>query len=96
QNAPLVLLDEPTAALDPANALRVADALVALARNGRTVVFSTHDAALAAYAADATALLREGRLLGHGPAERILTPEPLAGAFGVPFGPSGAPSPFAR
>ena len=32
QEAPLVLMDEPTAALDPANSLRVADALVSLAR----------------------------------------------------------------
>lgn len=94
QESPLVLLDEPTAALDPANALRVADALAALAESGRTVVFSTHDAALAAYAAGSTALIREGRLLAYGPSLNILTPEFLARTFAVPFGISGAPSPF--
>lgn len=94
QEAPLVLLDEPTAALDPANALRVADALASLARRGRTVVFSTHDAALAAYAADSTALVREGELLAFGPSAEILTSELLSRAFSIPFGPSGAPSAF--
>lgn len=94
QEAPLVLLDEPTAALDPANALRVAEALASLAREGRTVVFSTHDAALAAYAAGSVALLREGRLLAAGPSGDILTPELLSRTFSVPFGSSGAPSPF--
>ncbi len=96
QESPLVLLDEPTAALDPANALRVADALAALAESGRTVVFSTHDAALAAYAAGSTALIREGRLLASGPAGEILVPELLSRAFSVPFGRSGAPSPFMK
>lgn len=96
QESPLVLLDEPTAALDPANALRVAEALAALAREGRTVVFSTHDAALAAYAAGSTALVREGRLLASGPSAEILTPELLGRTFAVPFGISGAPSPFAN
>lgn len=94
QEAPLVLLDEPTAALDPANALRVADALAALAREGRTVVFSTHDAALAAYASDSVVLIREGRLLASGPSAEILTPDLLSRTFAVPFGVSGAPSPF--
>jgi iron complex transport system ATP-binding protein len=94
QEAPLVLLDEPTAALDPANALRVADALAALAREGRTVVFSTHDAALAAYAADSSVLIREGRLLAAGPAGEVLVPELLSRTFTVPFGISRAPSPF--
>ncbi len=94
QEAPLVLLDEPTAALDPANALRVAQALAALAREGRTVVFSTHDAALAAYAADSVVLIREGRLLATGSAGETLVPGLLSKTFSVPFGISGAPSPF--
>lgn len=96
QEAPLVLLDEPTAALDPANALRVADALASLAREGRTVVFSTHDAALAAYAADSVVLIREGRLLAAGAAGEVLVPELLSKTFSVPFGISGAPSPFLK
>jgi iron complex transport system ATP-binding protein len=61
QEAPLILLDEPTAALDPANALRVADALRALADSGKRSFFSTHDAALASYVSGETALIREGR-----------------------------------
>lgn len=95
QEAPLVLLDEPTAALDPANSLRVADALVSLAGSGRTVLFSTHDAALAAYASSRTVLLREGRMLAQGLASETLTPDLLGRAFALPFGLSSVPSPFA-
>ncbi len=94
QESPLILMDEPTAALDPANTLRVADALRALAASGKTVVFSTHDAALASYASRETALVRDGRLLASGPAGDILTPEHLSGAFDLPFGLSRIPSPF--
>ncbi len=72
----------------------MADALAALAREGRTVVFSTHDAALAAYASDSVVLIREGRLLASGPSAEILSPELLSRTFAVPFGVSGAPSPF--
>ena len=40
---PLVLADEPTGNLDSANGERVADLLVSLASEGRTVVVATHD-----------------------------------------------------
>lgn len=94
QESPLILMDEPTAALDPANAARVGDALRALARGGRTIVFSTHDAGLAAYASGRTALLRDGRLLAEGSSGKMLTPELLTRTFSLPFGVSRVPSPF--
>lgn len=46
-DARLLLVDEPTAHLDTATALRIADALVALGR-GRTLIVATHDPVLAA------------------------------------------------
>ncbi|MDP9901408.1 thiol reductant ABC exporter subunit CydD [Variovorax ginsengisoli] len=46
-DADLLLVDEPTAHLDTATALRVADALVALG-HGRTLIVATHDPVLAA------------------------------------------------
>jgi ABC-type multidrug transport system fused ATPase/permease subunit len=49
RDAPLVLLDEPTADLDPASAAIVADAVERL-RAGRTVLLVAHDAELAARA----------------------------------------------
>ncbi|HCL63382.1 MAG TPA: thiol reductant ABC exporter subunit CydD [Rhizobium sp.] len=45
-DADVVLADEPTADLDPANAERVTDSLLALARRGKTLIVATHDRGL--------------------------------------------------
>jgi iron complex transport system ATP-binding protein len=81
QHAPLLLLDEPTAGLDPAQALGVADIMRAHGGQG-AVVFSTHDVALAARAADRVVLMREGRILAQGAPLEALTPEMLERAYG--------------
>ena len=81
QQASLLLLDEPTAGLDPAQALGVADILRTHAKAGGAVVFSTHDVALAVRTADRVLLLRDGRALAFG-APEVLTPEALEAAYG--------------
>ncbi len=83
QQAPLLLLDEPTAGLDPAQALGVADILRAQARQG-AVVFSTHDIALAARVADRVLLLSKGQAIADGAPMDVLTPEALEAAYGRP------------
>ena len=45
-DADVVLADEPTADLDPANAERVTDSLLALVRRGKTLIVATHDRGL--------------------------------------------------
>jgi iron complex transport system ATP-binding protein len=82
QHAPLLLLDEPTAGLDPAQALGVADIIRAHAANGGAVVFSTHDIALAAETAHRVALLQAGRIIAEGAPEAALTPDALQAAYG--------------
>jgi iron complex transport system ATP-binding protein len=81
QHAPLLVLDEPTAGLDPAQALSVAEILTAHAASGGAVLFSTHDVALAARIAHQVVLLREGRLISVGPPREALTPEALEQAY---------------
>ena len=61
RDAPLVVLDEPTANLDPSNARLVADAVDRL-RLGRTVLLIAHDARLAALA-DRTITIDAGRVV---------------------------------
>jgi ABC-2 type transport system ATP-binding protein len=68
----VLLLDEPTAALDPAQRERLWQFVGALARDGTTVVFSTHDAAEARRRAPRTLVLAAGRLLYDGAPEGIL------------------------
>jgi iron complex transport system ATP-binding protein len=91
-----IVMDEPTSMLDPAHALSVAEAIRGLAASGRTVLFSTHDAAFAAYAALDVTLMREGRALFGGPAPEALESGRLSACFGVAFGASAAPSAFSR
>ena len=81
QQAPLLLLDEPTAGLDPAQSLQLADILRAHAANGGAALFSTHDVALAARAAHRVLLLCEGRTIAEGAPESALTPQALEAAY---------------
>lgn len=67
--APMVVLDEPTADLDPASEVRVRAALRDLARD-RTVVSLTHRLAVAADA-DKVVVLAGGRVVEHGPPDTL-------------------------
>lgn len=80
----LLLLDEHTAALDPAAADRVVQATAGLIREGRlTALMVTHSLAQAASLGDRLILVHRGRieLDVAGPAKRRLTPEDLADRF---------------
>ena len=61
-DAPLVLLDEPTASLDPDSEAEVVAALARLAASGRTLVMATHQPTLMALAGRRLAL-HHGRLV---------------------------------
>ena len=60
-NAPLIVADEPTGALDQANGHAVFELLAGLVRQGTTVVFITHDLTLAG-AADRVVSMIDGRV----------------------------------
>jgi len=81
QQAALLALDEPTAGLDPAQALAVADILRAQANTGG-VIFSTHDVSLAAGTSSRILLLRDGRVVAEGAPVAVLNPENLQAAYG--------------
>lgn len=82
QHAPLLALDEPTAGLDPAQSLAVADILRAHAAGGGAALFSTHDVALAARAADRVVLLKDGAVVSQGEPDVALTSDALTTAYG--------------
>lgn len=69
-DTPLLLADEPAAALDPANQYRVMECLAARARAGRTVIVVLHDLSLVAQFADSVLWLHDAKLVAHGPATR--------------------------
>lgn len=73
---PLVLADEPTAALDSIGAEAIVRHLADLARAGRAVLLVTHDSRLASWA-DRLVVLRDGRIVdavGATPPEAVGSP----------------------
>lgn len=81
--APVLLADEPVAALDPRHQLTVLDVLKTQARVGRTVAVIMHDLTLAARFADRIVLLDRGRVAASGTPEAVLTQDQLAASFGI-------------
>ena len=65
---PVVLLDEPTAGLDPASARHVRDLILALRTEGRAVLVSTHNLAEAEALADRIAVLKTQLMAFDSPA----------------------------
>lgn len=63
---PVLLLDEPTSAMDPQSAKLVRDAILELRRDRRTVVLTTHNLNEASMLADRIAIIRRGRIIAHG------------------------------
>jgi iron complex transport system ATP-binding protein len=74
QDAPVLLLDEPTAALDMGRQQQVLEIVDRLrARRGLTVLSTMHDLTLAGQYADRLLLLDGGRLVAAGTADEVLT-----------------------
>ena len=70
----LLLLDEPTTALDPKLREEIARVLVELrARFGFSILFVTHDINLAGRICDQMLVIRKGRAVESGPSHRVLT-----------------------
>ncbi len=57
----MVILDEPFSGLDPVNAETIKDAVLQLQQDGTTVIFSTHDMAVAERMCDAIFMIFRGK-----------------------------------
>jgi iron complex transport system ATP-binding protein len=79
----ILLLDEPVAALDPAQQLAVMELLGDLARRGIGVMAVLHDLPLASRFCNRLVLLKEGRVLAAGKPETVLHDDLLAQAFAI-------------
>jgi iron complex transport system ATP-binding protein len=84
QEAPVLVLDEPTSSLDLGHAAEVLDLLDDLrAERGLTLVTALHDLTVAAGYADHLVLLERGRVAAQGTPRGVLAPEVIARHFGV-------------
>ncbi len=78
----ILLVDEPSAGLDPITAKEIDDLLVHTKRGGTTLVVVTHNIPSARVIGDDFAVLDEGRMLVHGTLQELdASEEPLVQAF---------------
>lgn len=82
-NAPILLVDEPVAALDPAHQLSVMQVLGKQARQGRLIICVSHDLSLASRFADRFLVLDKGRIASFGPYAEALTDDIYHSVFRV-------------
>jgi phospholipid/cholesterol/gamma-HCH transport system ATP-binding protein len=78
----ILLVDEPSAGLDPITAKEIDELLVETKRGGTTLVVVTHNIPSARVLGDDFAVLHEGHMLVHGTIEELdASDEPLVQAF---------------
>lgn len=83
QQAPALVMDEPTASLDLANRARIEALVTDLAHSGIGIILSTHDPDQAALLADQVVLLAAGRVAAQGPMRQVMTPAALSQLYGT-------------
>jgi iron complex transport system ATP-binding protein len=82
-DAPIVLLDEPTAALDVGEAMAVLRLIRKLAARKHTLIVVLHDLADARSTTDRALLLKKGRVVEQGKARDVISPDPIRAVYGV-------------
>lgn len=81
--APVLLADEPIAALDPEHQIGMVQLMRRLASDGRAVLAVVHDLAIASRFGDRVAVLDGGRMRAAGAPLEVLTPDLLDQVFGI-------------
>lgn len=78
-----LLVDEPTAGLDPAHGLEVMGSLTGLAEAGAGIAIVVHDLTVAARYCERLVLLSGGRIAARGGTTEVLSPANLAVHYGI-------------
>lgn len=79
----LLIVDEPTAGLDPRHAIAAAQRLRACANAGRTVIMAMHEIDLALRFADDVVAVKDGRVLWAGPVAAVVTADSLGQLYDI-------------
>jgi cobalamin transport system ATP-binding protein len=83
QEAPILLLDEPTTALELGRQQQALELVHGLRDAGLTIVSTMHDLTLAGQYADRLVLLDDGAVVADGPAADVLSAENIAAFYGA-------------
>lgn len=81
QDAPYILLDEPTTYLDLNHQTELMHLMRAQQEQGKTIITVLHDLNQAARYCDYLVMLKDGELIAQGTPEQVMTPELLQEVF---------------
>jgi len=81
--APLLIADEPVAALDPRHQFRIMDLIRGFVDEGGGAMVVLHDVALAARYADRLIWMKGGKIVADGPPSQTLTVQRMQDIYGV-------------
>ncbi|MFT7586409.1 MAG: ABC-2 type transport system ATP-binding protein [Cellvibrionaceae bacterium] len=70
-NPPVLLLDEPTSAMDPRSSRQVRDAIQELGQDNRAIILTTHNLNEAEQLADRIAIINDGVIVAQGTADEL-------------------------
>jgi iron complex transport system ATP-binding protein len=82
-DAPILLLDEPTAALDVGEGMAVLRLIRRLAARKHTLIVVLHDLADARSTTDRALLLKDGRVVEQGHTADVVSADPIRAVYGV-------------
>lgn len=82
QDTPIILLDEPTSALDLKNQNLVLSLLKEISKDGKTIIFSSHNPNHALFLEANVLLMSEGKIIIEGASESIIKKEILRKVYG--------------
>ncbi len=83
QDAKTIIMDEPTSALDYGNTVRVLSCVQQLAREGLSILQSTHQPDQAFLYADRTLVINHGQVSAYGPPQDVITKELISDLYRV-------------
>ncbi len=83
QDARILLMDEPTANLDYGNQYKVMQRISGLAKQGYTVIFSTHDPNQALLHSNRIFVMKKGHSVINGSPQEVLTEKNLSELYGI-------------
>ncbi|WP_235948777.1 ABC transporter ATP-binding protein [Candidatus Frankia alpina] len=93
QQAAILILDEPTAALDYGNEVRTLHVVAELAREGHAIIMTTHQPSHALTYSNRAVLMRGGVVIADGHPDDVVTGESLSDLYGVPVHVTGVTLP---
>ena len=83
QKSKILIMDEPTANLDYGNQFRVMQRIAGLAKNGYTIILSTHNPDHAFIYANRVVMMYGGKVIADGTPDEVLDAELIRKVYGV-------------